>query len=44
MINWEAIKDAVEMVYTGGAKQIKNDHWTVYDTESCIRIDLYKGE
>jgi hypothetical protein len=32
------------MVRMGGAKQVKNECWTVYKTESCIRIDLFNKE
>lgn len=32
------------MVADGEVKQVKNDLWTVYKTESCIRIDLFHKE
>lgn len=41
MIDWQPIKDAVGMVATGNAKQVKNEEWTVYATESCIRLDIF---
>jgi hypothetical protein len=43
-VNWEAIRHAVELIEAKEAVQIKNECWTVYRTESCIRIDVFLKE